>query len=452
MNEPFENDLNAQGFPYQEAYWKDMEKLLDKRRKPIVLFKRMALILLITGVALLSYTLLQENSGTAAVKAESVAGKTDQQVSMPNTKSTQSALKPQKPEAKHKAAVHSEIKHAGAHSFYKTASEAQTVGSGLLKTAPAGALESSALPGSGFISETALPTSDDKKRAPALTAWIPDSTALQLTDIFYGNPVPLPADTGSALTHTLKPNAAALPVITKHKNRWSYALRPEVGHTIPRYNTPSAETLRGSERLLPVWDYSLQVLAVKRRISLAAGLGYKRIRMQSQYSVQTTQETYDTSFRMVNPFYSQTLSGSRIALLKTQIDTSRSTYETVPFPNAKTRFSYLSIPLQAAYTVHHRKLAIGFEAGFNTLFLLQARGIIAGSQSGVHGIYESANLEDVRRILFNGGLGLRLSYPIYKRNGISLFYGREQNLNGLLKSDNRHIVAQRFGLAINFGL
>ena len=452
MKETFENDLNTQGFPYQEAYWKDMEKLLDKRRKPIVFFKRLALILLLTGAVVLSYTLLEKSSRIAVIKAKSVAGKSDQQVSMPNTKPTQSALKPEKPEAKHNAAVNSGIKHAGSHSFYKPASEAETDASELLKTAAAGALENSALPGSGFISETPSAKPEDKNSLSVLSTWIPDSSALQPAGICYGNPVPLPADTGSALMHTFKPNAVALPVITKLRERWSYALRSEIRYTQPQCNKASAETQRGSERLLPLWDYSLQVLAVKRRISLSAGLGYKRTLMQSHYSVQTTHETYDTSFIMVNPFYSQTPGGSRIALLKTQIDTSRSTFENVPFPNAKTHFSYLSIPLQAAYTVHHRKLAIGFEAGFNTLFLLQARGIVAGSQSGLYGIYESADLKEVRRILFNGGLGMRISYPIYKRNAIGLFYGQEQNLSGLLKSDSRRIFAQRFGLAICFGL
>ena len=72
MKETFENDLNTQGFPYQEAYWKDMEKLLDKRRKPIVFFKRLALILLLTGAVVLSYTLLEKSSRIAVIKAKSV--------------------------------------------------------------------------------------------------------------------------------------------------------------------------------------------------------------------------------------------------------------------------------------------------------------------------------------------------------------------------------------------
>lgn len=198
--------------------------------------------------------------------------------------------------------------------------------------------------------------------------------------------------------------------------------------------------------------YGLQYRLKKNRFVFSTGLGYNSTRIKSNYTTENRNVFYDTTYRIINPNYDQTNNGTRIALIKSFIDSNVNTYLSTPYPNQKTVFSYLVLPFSTQYCMQYKKLSWYVEAGIEAKFLLAASGQFWFLENGKQKIESAQNNTAVKSTIMNAGIGIGIRLPIVK--DIQLFSGVHyySPLNSMVSGYSQKLGTARINLGFEFRL
>ncbi len=120
-------------------------------------------------------------------------------------------------------------------------------------------------------------------------------------------------------------------------------------------------------------DYRIQ----RKKWFLMSGVQTGTYSLETNYSSTLHQVTYDTTFRLLNKQYTQTPRGSRVALVGNTIDSTVVHASRTDCPNCTVKLQYVSIPLRLGYEWAYRRVRINPSLGVRVNFFSKGQGRLA---------------------------------------------------------------------------
>ncbi|HEY1046797.1 MAG TPA: hypothetical protein VGF79_10180 [Bacteroidia bacterium] len=454
----FENEIKKNSLPYNERYWQDMELLLDKdkKRKKFVYFRLVALTLTVSAVALSAVYFAtfnkQKHTAIETVNTFKNSGTETLPTNSQNKGNQSTSDWINEPVS----TVKTEIKNLK-HTINPTEKfdTKPTLNYPSLKTKLNSSIIEETTQSTLNISET---NSIDQSTLMLISN---DESETGYTAALRMNGISRFASMLNAQEFD-KIDFTKIPYdrLRKSFKKNPFSSSPE--HFLAVYSnfnpvvktniSESADTKSGEEKYLSTMGYGLQYRLKKNRFVFSTGLGYNSTRIKSNYTTENRNVFYDTTYRIINPNYDQTNNGTRIALIKSFIDSNVNTYLSTPYPNQKTVFSYLVLPFSTQYCMQYKKLSWYVEAGIEAKFLLAASGQFWFLENGKQKIESAQNNTAVKSTIMNAGIGIGIRLPIVK--DIQLFSGVHyySPLNSMVSGYSQKLGTARINLGFEFRL
>ncbi len=441
IDDIFKNNLDNNGIKYSDAYWDDMEKMLDKnKRKRFFLWTgiiAMAFLgLLLSAVFFFvdekplkkqestSIVHSQQKQGGLATRNESIANDSSATVSNEG-KTTSIALAIEKP-----VEVKLDTKVTASHHV----SVEKPHGEMLDLTDTRGATDY-------FIATNVPEDVTELKPLKSIKRIDLAKMALENPLVDY-KPIYIAAVQKPIISTENKDSSIK-------ETKWQFYLASSYEYDL--YNRASNKIgLKENEKTMDKSGYNFNFIARKKSWGIKSGVGLLQLSELTNYI--TTHKTYEfnTNYRMINANYSQTAGGTKIALIKKEIDTTMTSSSFVQNPDSKVNFTYFKMPLMATYQFMFKRFGMYTEAGINACFLMQKNGSYTSIENNQYVVRDVKKSNDFNKVLFQPCATIGLKYRIAKSFGVYGGYGIARSLSSMTKSyaQKPNINLFTFGLEI----
>lgn len=432
IDEVFKDKLSHQGIEYHDAYWNDMEKLLDKKqKKKFILFfclmTALVLTILVGFVQFLSDTKMYSNGVSAVseknkVRSQKEDYETETLSATPsyNSPTVANFSKLQKTnELPSNNTLSKQTTHPIANMASSIQKEKQTTSSKhIVQPEPTNIMGSGIEPVNFQISDDKLDFSQCVKLKKLRTDF-----ELEL------NPCSQPYLEKKIGKPDFEKNKDSM----KTKAKWQYFIAP--GYEYDLYKTDANQTgLKAYERKLNTSGYNLNFIAIKNNWGFKTGIGLLQLSELTNYVSIKSNYRLDTSYKMVDANFEQTPAGTRIALIKRQIDTSLTYSQSINNPDSKFELTYFKIPILASYALEFNRIDIFINAGINSSFLLQKRGYYTTFSDNSFSVKNVKSGNDFNKVLFQTYTAIGIRYQLVNSLNIYAAYGLSMSLNSITKS------------------
>lgn len=430
IDDIFKDKLNNNGLEYKESYWDSMEQLLErkKRRKTILLFS--ILFVTIAG-GLIGFSLFLSESTTPD---ESILSTLEQSHPAINTKeakgnkseyeSAEKAIVPLKEEMvkSTESNINKSTTELPATIMVQDADETSeekpvilqlpspSISTSIIQSQPVSekieSVENIQLMMCGFKSSERI----QPEFEIGIIQYTPSFSLVKIGEIE-------PPDRG----------------VENNKFLWQYFV--STGAEYDQYSRQSENAaLKKDEKTRNTFGYNLNFIAGKNHWSFRTGVGILQLAERTNYNIINKFYKYDTTYRMIDPNYGQTITGTRIALIRQKVDTTVFSSHAVNNHDARVQFNYLKVPLIASYEFRFGSFGLTLDAGLNTAILMQKKGIYTELSGPDFQLKDVKQSHDFTKVLFQTYTAAGLKYHIGSRWNIVGTYGLTQSLNSMVKS------------------
>lgn len=450
MDDIFKNNLDQHGIKYNEAYWKDMEDLLDKESKKKAFFNWRYLAAFISGVfvCLLGFLLIpnHEFKPTIANKTSTINQVKESQIAESNdtitTKDANSINENLTPEIKvSKKYPLTEVIDL------KSSNKTETLSPQVFNN-PISNSETMSINQTDKIKEAQPVLGTVEAIEPLdkliLKSWLKGQKSKYELDKI----LPLYCSTCKLKTAQVSSNTKDTSKLDNNK-QWTYFMA--VSSEYDSYKRPTnTDFLKSKEQTLNKVGYNLNFIAKKNRWGIKTGFGLLQLSEQTNYNSIHNSFSIDTVYRLVNPNYGVSPTGNTIALIKKQLDTTTTTWNTIDNPNAKVRFTYIKIPLIASYELGRNRFRFYMEAGINAAIRIKQTGNYTNYENGKYNVTSLKNNGLTSLVLMQSYTACGIKYAIGKSVNITAGYGFSKSLNSMMKnySQKPNIQSILLGLEI----
>lgn len=460
IDELFNEQLNANGLPYKEDYWNQMETMLNEKKKKKRGFfwsHTAAFVLGALVTASVAYALLSASETSSPFALHTVM----------NTIEITGLKTPDNP-SEQPPVLHQSETIIGKQNVFHTPTEKSfsnnkqntsytPVSPNAISEKPNPETTEYFIEKPAIVSETIQPENTITPQVPALAVndfalpivFTIDPMGLYRTsfpnvnkDIF--EPLATPAHKHLSDTTQLKKKP-----LDPDYNKWTLWLAPSyqrdfyLAYNNGRYN---------EEKNLNSTGFNLNMIAAKKGWRFKSGLGYMQLNTRTNYSSETRTYSFDTSYAMIERNYGQTPAGKPLALIKRRIDTTTTVNTFIKNPNALANISYLKIPLTAAYTFGNAQWGLFVETGFNLAIRMQSKGEYTTYNGSTYEPRDMKTSGDIRPMLLQANAAFGLRYRIVKGINISGSYGFNRSLNSVTRSYQRLPALNYYQLGFEFRL
>lgn len=445
IDDLFRNKLSDHGIPYNDSSWEGMEAILDekKKKKPFFLLPRTVLLvagLFGLGIAITAIyfyrgnssaivmptqpavtentTSLNESKDLTPNKSETITS-TQNNLNNTSTPMTPKAEETQQEHSNHNAITRNQLPEVSKPSYL------------IIPPAPA----------PGFIVPEQVVVVEDKPLIKnELNIIAANLSPRKLQSSAFILPLPNP--------EVLKPFETN--IYKNLSNQWKYEIT--AGYSFNNYsrsvlnaNIKQQETTQNQSGAFV--NFGIH----NNHWGLTTGLGYLTLAEQTNYVTENIQYEFYTYYRMINPVYKQTPAGTKIAIIRKEIDTTITRTYAINNPNSVVRFNYLSIPLHATYRMMFKHWILMAEAGINNNILANEKGEYAIMENGNMIIVNPAK-QQLAPVLFQTYTSLGISYEFMQRYSIQGSYGYAHSLNSMVKSYEQKPTIQSFNIGLGIQL
>lgn len=445
IDDLFRNKLSDHGIPYSDSYWEDMEAMIDdkKKKKPFFLLPRMVLLvagLFGLGIAITAIYFYRGNSSaivmpTQPAVTENTTSLNESKDLTPNKSETITSTQnnqnntstPITPKAEETQPEHSNHNAISRNQLPEVSKPSDLI----IPPAPA----------PGFIVPEQVVVVEDKlliKNELNIIAanWSPRK--LQSSAIIL--PLPYP--------EVLKPFESN--IYKNLSNQWKYEIT--AGYSFNNYsrkvlnaNIKQQETTRDQSGAFV--NFGIH----NNHWGLITGIGYLTLAEQTNYVTENIQYEFKTYYRMINPVYKQTPAGTKIAIIRKEVDTTITRTYSINNPNRMVQFNYLNIPLHATYRMMLHHWILIAEAGINNNILANEKGEYAILENGKMNIVHPSK-QQLAPVLFQTYTSLGIGYEFMQRYSIQGSYGYANSLNSMVKSYEQKPTIQSFNIGLGIQL
>lgn len=448
IDDLFRNKLSDHGIPYNDSYWEGMEAMLDekKKKKPFFLLPRTVLLLtglFGLGIAITAIYFYRGNSSANIMPTQPAA--TENTTSLNESKNfSQNKIETTIPTQDH---------------LNNTNNTSTPITPKVEVTQPEhsnhNAISRNQLPEVSKSSDLIIPPAPE----PVITA--PEQVGLAENKPRIKNDVNIIAANWSP--RKLQSTAFILPLpypevlkpfetnIYKNiSNQWKYEIT--AGYSFNNYsrkvlnaNIKQQETTRDQSGAFV--NFGIH----NNHWGLITGLGYLTLAEQTNYVTENIQYEFKTYYRMINPVYKQTPAGTKIAIIRKEIDTTITRTYAINNPNRMVRFNYLNIPLHATYRMMFHHWILMAEAGINNNILANEKGEYAIIENGKMNIVHLGK-QQLAPVLIQTYTSLGIGYQFMQRYSIQGSYGYAHSLNSMVKSYEQKPTIQSFNIGLGIQL
>jgi hypothetical protein len=445
LDDLFKNKLEQNGLEFQEEYWKDMEGLIDqenKKKRRFILFFSGLFVILIGSIIGLTLNGNNKNEKLAVISS-TPAAETDT-ISIPkNNSESQLTIENQIAQVENNklnTSVNHTQKAKPKQHYHISKTEQTTLNTNTLNTLSDYTNSNKAIyQSSNTVTENSAIITNDSDFGIETD----DKDNLVFADFMRFNPTKIELE--KILPHTCKNCAHGLkldPEKTKEKANWVYQFGLSA-----IYNFNNRTALNSNyEKSKNTIGYKASFSASKKHWGLKTGLEYYKYQEQNNYPNSSKSYTFDTSYSLINAFYSYTPKGTRIALIGRKIDTTESlnTY----FTSTTLGLQYISIPLHGFYTTALGKFSFQVEAGINTGFLIRKTGSYSNLVQGNYVARPAAQSNEFKTLMIQSYIGITLSYPVYKQFSLQSSFGMQNGMSTYHTNSESKLNRMNLGLGL----
>ncbi len=245
-------------------------------------------------------------------------------------------------------------------------------------------------------------------------------------------------------------------------NKWTFHMAPHLNHNLHQRYFQDAQSSQAKyqETPVPSFGYGIEFWLTRKNWGIKSGIESLNLYEKTNYVVTFDKEEYTSRVVRVTRQFDTTLSGSRIDLLREEIDTTTTRATSTICAECLTEFRYLNIPIAYERSFTKGRFGVTIGTGVQVGFLLKASGTYAVRLTG------SPNTDDpksafgelstttaVNPMLWqaNGYMGLR--YRIHSNITLWGNASYSRSLNSVLTPYSQQIGLRniRFGIAYNLG-
>ncbi len=448
IDDLFRNKLSDHGIPYNDSYWEGMEAMIDdkKKKKPFFLLPRTVLLvagLFGLGIAITAIYFYRGNSSAIVMPAQPAV--TENTTSLNESKNfSQPKIETTKPTEDHlnntnytstpitPKAEETQQEHFNHNAITRDQSPEVSKPSYLI-IPPA--------PAPGFIVPEQVVVVEDKplikNELNIIKAnWSPRK--LQSSAIIL--PLPYP--------EVLKPFESN--IYKNLSNQWKYEIT--AGYSFNNYSRKALNAnIKQQETTQNQSGAFVNFGVHNNHWGLTTGLGYLTLAEQTNYVSENIQYEFYTYYRMINPVYKQTPAGTKIAIIRKEVDTTITRTYSINNPNRMVQFNYLNIPLHVTYRMMLHHWILMAEAGINNNILANEKGEYAILENGKMNIVHPSK-QQLAPVLFQTYTSLGIGYQFMQRYSIQGSYGYAYSLNSMVKSYEQRPTIQSFNIGLGIQL
>lgn len=250
-------------------------------------------------------------------------------------------------------------------------------------------------------------------------------------------------------------NSSVTLLKSPYPKRWSLYVSPFIEYANYTYNRDLSfpyrdeiGNLENSNAISSV-NYGVNLRAQRGKWSLSTGLLLNRLQEKTNFNKINTYYEYEKALKLVEPDYSSTSGGTRVALLQEVIvDSTQVSEESTPCEDCLNDISYVSIPLSLRYNFNKARLTYFGEIGGLISFARSSKGdfAIANPETGLVEVRSVNATNDLNAVLTSitatVGVDYRISTRISAwssvgvRNGITSMY---QNSNHVIRNTSLNL-------------
>jgi len=428
----FKSKLDKQGMAYDDAYWQAMEHLLDKepKKKGFFIWRYVAAFLMGIAVCIIGFILIpshDKNRMVANPTSKSMSTQTATSTTIQDTialKNENGALGPTEKDNMKVTVAKSQFARP---SFNKTNDASEILIGNTLAITETNKSE---------VQNTISIANEPLERL-ILKAWMPNHIAqFELETIAAITSFP------KFTNGTLKQKDT-----NRIKRPWVYFMA--IGSEYDKYSrSENKSLLKADEQTLNRTGYNLQFMAQKNSWGIKTGIGLLQFAERTNYQSINKSYSIDTVYRLVNPNYGLSPTGNTIALIKKQLDTTTTVWNTIANPNAIAQFTYLKIPLMVNYELGKKRFRFYIEAGLNTAILLKQKGYYTSFENNQYRVVDLKNNDLTKGVLFQSYTAFGFKYAIGKSLNLLGGYGFSKGLNSMVKGYQQKPNTQFFNLGL----
>lgn len=435
----FKEGLDQKGLAYSDAHWAGMEALLDKKKKGILTrFKWyfLSLLLLIGITTYLSWRTYHQNNSKSEF---ALTGTKNNKTTINNTPIVSKIATNLSIENTTKEITPNITINQNPISDKIGTSSGKNSNNSFFNIGPSNIPKNTSGPAS-----SSTPESNDLATTPSLRA---ELLYLKIRD-FYLFPSYLTSPSFK------KQFLAFVPPVYK----WHFYAAPFVQlNSHKRMLQLGTESeLKQQEKPLPELGLGINILAKKGHWVVKSGIHFNQLKERTNYESTYNTTTYDTSFRMVIKYYTQTPRGSNVALLETKIDTTTGPTETrINNPNSIAQFNYISIPLAVQYEWHQKRILYFVEAGANLSILTNAKGVYALHDASTNTLTSrelSNNLDALNKTILNVSGAVGVKYAFTHNFNLWSSYSQNFGMNSMISDYAQKVNTSGINLGLEYKL
>lgn len=181
--------------------------------------------------------------------------------------------------------------------------------------------------------------------------------------------------------------------------------------------------------------YGVNLECATGRFAVRTGVGFSQTVLQTTTASSRDIYTVDTTFVVLNPNYGTTLSGKPIALVQRQIDSSYS-YSQQTTAHGSIQYRYLTVPLTLQYRVAYKRMLVVLEGGALHHFRIATQQNSPIQTSGS----ENPVVLPVYNLQLTAGSSLRYAISSKWAVGVQYNYCLSPSSANLLLLNNAHLA------------
>lgn len=439
----FKRKLQNKGFPYSDAYWNEMETMLPKKKKK----KRVLVYWLLAGTLVFTLPVFwktNKNSVLNKIDAPKVVSH-----SMPSNKmenklaTTEKNLGNKEHHSKNVGILKPSSENTKRTTFIKPSQKHYILDYNTEKEPTIDRLDAET------TMEQSIEHLQDERNSHNFIDSFTKSYTYNLLKLFD-----LKAKGFSLFVRNSKAESKNLlnevpnPIVkpnTDSSEMWSYYIGGSYDFNV--YKRKSEKT-QVNENTLNSHGFALNFSMKRKKITFKTGLSFLQLVENTNYVNEQIEYQYDTIYKMVNPQYGSTPNGSKLALIRRQINETQIFSYSIDNPNSRVFFTYIRIPLLVAYEFPVKKIKLITQSGLSSSILLNKRGNYTTQVNNSYKVKNTKETDDLKQTLFHFIAGIGAECNLNKKWSIQTTYSVSMPLNSAIKSYTQKPVIQTF----SFGL
>ena len=434
----FENVFKKQEIVYSEKYWHEMQKLLEKKDRKALYFKRaqyVVLILLFIVSGFIVFNKIENKGNSISSYNNRIVGNKDNEVNDEINKVPKEIKDEVKFGKKNKRNAIKKFSNSDNPKWSNGMSE--KVLKGKLKVSK------------GFAKDSVCQ----------------NSTLMALTEKEYGllefNEF---ENWGLEKQGFIKfkisnkeanYNGQINQILVKKKTKWITYLSPMLAINQSNLSQNRSDFLplnKENEVFLKTLSVQFDLIVKKKNIVLGTGLGFISQQIRTNYTSEFNVMKFDTTLRLVNPNFGQTQKGTKIALLSEDVDTSIFKSQTVLNVDNNAVFNYVHVPVFARYEFSFNKLAFFIQTGMSADFLYRVQGNYLSKSNQEFKELDLNQSRDYKKQILSSQIALGLKCNISRKVNLVSMCSFQQTLTSMVKSYHQSINQSSFKIGLEVGL